>query len=155
MMPAWAVTTVTHLWICRFSWHRDIDRIAKLPLLLVSFFPNIHTKSSLPQFKLVISCFTHRGHNESFIQFVFVAAFNKFESCCSVFFSLFFMVNRPSISVYHMECSLNIPTMSNLKYFIAGEGIQTVSLTMQREKTPSDVAQEALCSSLFLSNLCS
>ncbi|NWS44433.1 DOCK2 protein, partial [Probosciger aterrimus] len=44
----------------------DIDCTAKLPSLLVSFFPNIHTKSSLPQFKPVISCFIHRGHKESF-----------------------------------------------------------------------------------------
>lgn len=44
------------------------------------------------------------------------------------------MVNSPSISE-------NIPTMPNSKYFIAGDGIQTVSLAMQREEPPSDVVQ--------------
>lgn len=91
----------------------DIYFSPKLSLLLVRFFfPKVHTKSSLPQFKPIISCFTHRGYKESFILFFFAAAFNKFESCCRVSFSLLIRVNNPNISVYHMQSFLDIPIMS-------------------------------------------
>lgn len=135
----------------------DIYGSAKLSLLVVSFFPNIHTKSSLPHFKPITSCFTHRGHKESVILFLFAAAFNKFESCSEVSFGLLFRVNNPNISVYHMQCFLDISTMSTpiLKYCIALklERVFKLRLSMQREKLPSDLVYETLWSLLFLCNI--
>lgn len=90
-------------------------------MLLVSFLPNISTKSSLPQSKLVISCFSHRGHKEPFILFLFVEDFRRIEGWCQVFFSLLLRSNSPHISFYHMPCFLDIPKMSAavLKYYTA------------------------------------
>lgn len=65
--------------------------------------------------------YIHWGHKELFILFLFAAAFIKFECYCLVSFRISLRVNNPSISVYHIQWFLDVPTMSpsSLKYYIA------------------------------------